>query len=214
MPGLSSVAHKKTAGYTLSTHTPDEIERLVAEAKDAQTEVHLAENPRVSREALTRAIEVASEIEARSSSCSTTAKRTLTIRSLRRSAGPCPRRTLAGLAQALDDYAALAKPHRKDLDGLGDFDVALLNDAPGLAARIRARSVATAPSPAHTAAMEKRNRVVNTLAVRVVAARSAARFVFRKHPEIARRATSAYQRRTRAASRRAAAAATTRATKT
>ena len=53
-------------------------------------------------------------------------------------------------------------------------------------------------------AMQWRNRLATLLTDEVAKIRRAARFVLRHHPQIAREATSTYERRARAARRRAA----------
>lgn len=111
------------------------------------------------------------------------------------------------LASALADYAGLAGHYRDELDGLGDFDVALVDEAAVLAKAIRARS-ATPKGPAAkqaASALELRNRLAALLVQKVASVRSAARFVFRNQPEIRREVSSTYERRSRAARRRAAA---------
>jgi hypothetical protein len=114
--------------------------------------------------------------------------------------------TMDALASALDDYAALAAPHRKDLDGLGDFDGALLDEAKSLAVALRDRpAVPLVLSDKARAALSLRNKVISLLTDRMATVRSAARFVFRDEPEIVRQVTSAYERRKRAAAKREAA---------
>jgi hypothetical protein len=109
------------------------------------------------------------------------------------------------LASALDDYVALASRYRDDLDGLGDFDVAWLDEAKTLAVRLRERSaerVAPQSPTGEERAQELRARLASMLMQRMNAVRSAAQFVFRHHPTIVREVTSAYERRRRAAWRR------------
>ena len=50
------------------------------------------------------------------------------------------------LAGALDDYAAFADGHRKEMDGLGGFDAAHLDEARTVAAELRARRSLSARS--------------------------------------------------------------------
>jgi hypothetical protein len=108
------------------------------------------------------------------------------------------------LASALDDYAAFAEGHRKEMDGLGGFDAAHLDEARVVAAELRARPSAGATgSEASRAALALRNKLVVLLMGRMSAVRAAARFVFRGQPEIVREVTSEYERRRRAAGRRA-----------
>ena len=113
--------------------------------------------------------------------------------------------TLLGLAAALTDYASLADHYRDELDGLGEFDVATIDEAKALATTLRER-VAKRTSDAKkrsSEALEWRNRLATVLAQEVANVRAAARFVFRHHPTIRREAASAYERRVRAARQRA-----------
>jgi len=107
------------------------------------------------------------------------------------------------LASALDDYAHLAERHREALDGLGGFEAASLDEARALAAELRARPAqAEALSDQAREALLLRNKLAALLVERMGLVRSAARFVFRKQPDIVREVTSAYERRKRAAARR------------
>lgn len=112
--------------------------------------------------------------------------------------------TALALACALDDYAALAAPHRKEIEGLGGFRAAYVDEA-----RAVARALREGPAQlsmlknASREALILRNRIVALLAERMNAVRSAARFVFRDRPDIVREATSSYQRRRRTEARRA-----------
>ncbi|KYF74698.1 hypothetical protein BE17_19345 [Sorangium cellulosum] len=113
--------------------------------------------------------------------------------------------TADALALALDDYAALAAPHREAMDGLGGFDAAMLDEARALAAALRAHPTEAAGlSERAREALGLRNKLIGLLLARVSAVRAAARFVFRDRPDIVREVTSAYGRRRRAeAARRA-----------
>jgi hypothetical protein len=108
------------------------------------------------------------------------------------------------LAGALDDYAAFAEGHRKEMDGLGGFDAAHLDEARKVAKELRARpAVGATVSEKSRAALALRNKLMVLLVTRMSAVRAAARFVFRGQPEIVREVTSEYERRRRAAGRRA-----------
>lgn len=108
------------------------------------------------------------------------------------------------LAGALVDYAALAAPHRAEMDGLGNFDVAMIDEAGKLAKALRNRpAVPAALGEKARAALNLRNRLAMVLSARIALVRGAARFVYSNQPEIVREATSAYERRRRAAARRA-----------
>jgi hypothetical protein len=113
--------------------------------------------------------------------------------------------TADALALALDDYAALAEEHRDEIDGLGDFDATLIDEAKQIAAALRERPAErTGLGEQARDALILRNKIIGLLYQRMALVRAAARFVFRNQPEIVREATSAYERRKRAeAARRA-----------
>jgi hypothetical protein len=109
------------------------------------------------------------------------------------------------VAAALFDYAELAQRSQAKLSGLGGFDVALIAEARQLATELRERSAGPAtvdPKPAEREALDLRNRLVTLLSERVARIRAAARFVFRKHPELIREVSSAYERKRRATARK------------
>lgn len=107
------------------------------------------------------------------------------------------------LATELDDVASLAAEHRSDLDGLGGFDPAVIDEAAGIVTELRSRSATPlATSPEAKQALSLRNRLLVLLSRRIQTVRAAARFVFRHHPDLVRQATSAYERRRRTAQRR------------
>lgn len=111
--------------------------------------------------------------------------------------------SIDAMASELEAYAALGNLYRNEIDGLGGFAVKLLDRAVELAADLRSRP----PVPENLSeearkARALRNRLATLLLGRMNAVRSAARFVFRHHPEIVRQVTSAYERRRRAAARR------------
>ncbi len=110
------------------------------------------------------------------------------------------------VALALEGYAELGDRHVKELAALG-FDSALLTEARTLAAALRARRaerLTTSAQSSQREALSLRSRLASLLIERMRAARSAARYVFRHHPEIARKATSGYERKRRARQRSAA----------
>jgi hypothetical protein len=104
------------------------------------------------------------------------------------------------VAAALDAYATLAAQNRDKLAGLGGFDAAAIDEAPQLAKQLRDRSadklVAT-PGNEERAALEIRNRLIALLWDRISRVRAVARYVFRHQPELVRKTTSSYARRTR-----------------
>lgn len=112
--------------------------------------------------------------------------------------------TSDAVAQELEDYSALLKPHARELDGMGGFDAALIPEAITLASALRDKPATPvgAGDPKVRSALLLRNQMAALLLRTMGKVRSAARFVFRDHPEIIREATSAYERRKRAAARR------------
>lgn len=112
--------------------------------------------------------------------------------------------TADALAMELEDYAALAKPRAKEIKGLGGFDTNLIEEAGVLASALRDKPATAGASadPKVRDALLQRNQVGALLGHSMRQVRSAARFVFRDHPEIARQAASVYERRKRAEARR------------
>jgi hypothetical protein len=106
------------------------------------------------------------------------------------------------LAAELADYAALARQEQKGLEGLGGFDVAMIDEAKSLPRLLRERPTTPTTPEVTRRALDVRNRIATLLVERMSTVRSAARFVFRNHPEVAREAGSAYSRKRRAAARR------------
>lgn len=108
------------------------------------------------------------------------------------------------LAGALLEYAALARLHREQMQGLGAFDEALIDEALQVAEQLRERSAGpeTPERPAAAEALELRNRLGHMLIERVQRVRAAARFVFRAHPALVKEVTSRYARVQRAAQRK------------
>lgn len=111
--------------------------------------------------------------------------------------------SLDALAAELFDYATLAEAHRAQLTGLGGFEPSLIDEAKQLAAALRERGAPSAGASAESDALMLRHQLATLLLDKMSLVRAAARFVFRRHPEVARQATSGYERRRRAANRRA-----------
>jgi hypothetical protein len=112
---------------------------------------------------------------------------------------------LDDLAQALDDFGALAATHRDGLAELGTFDVALIDEARQLASDLRQPELRGGDKDALRAAVAARllrDQLAVLLQQRINRVRAAARHVFRHHPKILREVTSSYQRTRRAAARR------------
>jgi len=113
----------------------------------------------------------------------------------------------SALAQALRDYASPAKSlETRLLEVDSDFDPDLIREAHELADRLSLQPTEAAPtSAAVRTATTTRNRLLRLLMNKVAAVRKTSAHVFRRHPEIARQATSACLRRRSAARRNKAA---------
>jgi len=106
------------------------------------------------------------------------------------------RSSVAQLAQTLSDFAGLAHREESKLTRVESFEMPLIAEAETLATTLLglARPGGPRPSP-H---IDLRDRMLNLLMPRVVEIRRAARYVFRDHPEIQRKAASTYERNKRA----------------
>jgi hypothetical protein len=116
--------------------------------------------------------------------------------------------TADALALELEDFVRLARPHAKELAGLGGFDPATLDE--GLAVAATLRSAPLVPgftsSPKVRAAMGLRNRYFLLLQERVDHVRNAARFVYRDDPgAVPTNVSSGYAGRRKILAKRAAA---------
>ncbi len=202
LPGLSSVAGPGRIG----AETADEIRELHA-AVAAQHSRYLILVEGTSQAPLDRADFVLSEVRAAlsfafESDPSSTAQAQLD----RLRDAFADSSSHDSLALALEAYAELGDTHVTALSDLG-FDLKLLTEARSLAATLRARSAERLTSSTSTAqreALALRNRLATLLIDRMRLARSAARYVFRHHPDVARKATSAYERKRRARQRSSA----------
>jgi hypothetical protein len=101
--------------------------------------------------------------------------------------------TLATIIQALVDFAGIADAIRERLPDLEDFDLALIEEARTLAATLGEGGPAQVGAVA-SPDVDLRNRLLTLLGARVGQVRRAARYVFRGHPDVMRKATSAYER--------------------
>ncbi|WP_437817441.1 hypothetical protein [Sorangium sp. So ce1078] len=110
----------------------------------------------------------------------------------------------SALSQALRDYAGLAESLKDRLvEADEEFDVRLILEARKLAEDLQRRTLETIPEGGTSAAATTiRNQLLHLMLERVGAIRKTAAHVFRRHPEIVREVTSAYERRRRAATRR------------
>jgi hypothetical protein len=197
LPGLTDAG--------LEASLADEIDSLIAETSAASSAYHLTVDPKADTSKLERAHVLIGEIgavmeyflddgvededDARLSNVVAAHK-------------DAPD-TADALALALEEYSALAAMHETEIEGLGGFDAKMIAEAKKLATELRAAPSAS-PSPASAAALAKRNRLLQRLDARVRKVRSAARFVFRAQPEVARAATSAYERKRRIDQKRSA----------
>ena len=112
-------------------------------------------------------------------------------------------RSASALFMRLHHLATFADMHRAELDGLGGFDVALIDEAFALGDPLRALPPAIPHAELPESVLDLRNRLTALLAGRMATIRAAARFVFRNSPAIVREATSTYERRRGVAARRA-----------
>lgn len=199
LPGLEAVAARLPRGVA------EEIRALVTRGQEAHHAYLLSSRPPKGEDVRPRAEEVLGEITAALAFLfddGVEDERDAQLAAVADSLADAGESN-AALAQTLEDYGALAQEHRASLAALGTFDAAMIDEVPALAAALRSavNHGATARSPEAVAALARRNRYGNLLHARVGRVRAAALFVFRKHPEVAREATSAYQRRQRAARR-------------
>jgi hypothetical protein len=204
-PGLAS------AGAKLPATTPDDLLSLVAAVQEASTAYQLVVDPKVDGAALkARGSAVLGEITAVLEWHLDDGIETDDDARLAQLGAAHADDTGSAdeLAQALSDYATMAKPLAGALHGLGGFDKARITEALALAKSLG--EVTQTPAVRSEAAKEAkllRDRLAQLLADRVRLVRSGAKFVFRDHLEIARQFGSAYERRRRAAQKRASASA-------
>jgi hypothetical protein len=119
------------------------------------------------------------------------------------------RRQVLDRARRLEAYAGLANAHRDRLSDLPGFDVSLIDEARNLAILLRNRSgqaLLADLDSGISGILDERNRLLTLLVDRVAKVRRAARYVFRAHPDTARKFASGYERARRRASRRKQAA--------
>ncbi|MEO7329042.1 MAG: hypothetical protein ABI193_10715 [Minicystis sp.] len=207
VPGLESAASKNGNGVPkMTAKTGEEILSLQRAAQEAQTRYLLVVDPGNTAELTERARFLLDEMTATLEwlfDDGVEDEKDAQLARLGAAHADDPQSADA-LASALDDYATLCKPHEAEMDGLGGFEVAYIAEANALAAELRGRPAQATPmSEQARAAITLRNRMVTLLWERMSTVRGAARFVFRKQPDLVREATSAYERRRRAASRRA-----------
>lgn len=204
LPGLVS------AGKKLSPTIAEEIIDLVKLAQEADSEHILASEVNLSPEKIARADFLESEIEAVliwHFDDGIEDDNDARLEAVRASPG-MQSESIDAKALSLDQLVALARPFAEELDGLGGFERIWLDEASRLAQELRAIESPKGPQTAkRREALRRRNALLGVLAIRVGLVRGAARFVFRRHQEIARKAMSTYERNRRTALNRAKAAA-------
>lgn len=202
--GLDTVAGP---GRKLSATSGADLLSLRDAVQEAQSS-YLLSIPRRDRTAEVRARVVLRELRAALSYLfddGVVDRRDAQLESVARSTGGS--RSVSALASDIGSTAALADRYRAELDGLGGFDVRLIDEGKALFNKVLLASpsgeVPPRPPVDPGAALGLRNRLVTLLTERMTTIRDAARFVFRGSPPIVREATSPYERRRRNASRRA-----------
>ena len=197
-PGLSSAARRFDAAVA------DDLLALVAAVQEEHTAFRLAAEPPVSRESVERGEALLDELTAALEFLfddGVEDERDAQLEAIRDLYGTRSRSDDA-LAAALFDFATLASNHRDELEGLGGFDPANIDEARALAEDIRARPSGAERSEQARAHRVRRDQLATLLDRKVKQVRAAARYAFRRHPEFVRESASAYGRRSRAALRR------------
>lgn len=199
-PGLNVVAK------LLNRETADEIESLVRAARVVHTSLlYPAEETDEHRRNVERAQFLVTEIGAAcefvlNDGVDEPADEALATAKARASADG----TYGTLVQTVADYSGLADGLRARLAELADFDVGLIDEAKTLAGTLSTAGPGRKGVEPNKD-VELRNRLFALIGERVGRIRSAAQYVYRNHPEVARRATSVYQRQKRLEARRKAA---------
>ena len=104
----------------------------------------------------------------------------------------------ATLAQWMADYHTVALQNETALIQVPGYDPAILEKGTAITERLRVtRRGRPRGSDTKQAALDRRRQLTHVLAERVRRVRSAARFVFRNHPEIRKLVTSDFERRRR-----------------
>jgi hypothetical protein len=195
------------ASPALTRHTADEIDELLPLVQSAQLSYLVALHPQVLAADIARLAELLAEISAAVEHLfddGVEDQRDAQLAQIKQAHQGDPATLDAAIAE-LADYAGLAQEYRAELDGFGGFQVADLDEALALVTKLRGRPQQATSSDESTLRRVARDQLVTLLWTRVKLIRSAAQYVFRGHPEIARRATSAYLRRQRALQRHRAA---------
>ena len=109
--------------------------------------------------------------------------------------------TLATKIQALEDYAQIGEELLDRLKELGDFKPEWIALSRNLATKLSAGGPAKRGVSA-SAEIDLRNRIFVLLEEKIDDVRAAAKYVYRRHPEVLREVTSQYERRRRLELRR------------
>lgn len=186
-PGLELAAPR------LSPKTGEEILGLVAAIRDAHVEAAARPKPRADGAVLERARFVIEELDA------------IIAWHLAERAGPQlaevrkeARRgaSVDATASALAHYAELASHHLAELAAVPGFDRALVGEARQLATALRERDHrADVKRSGHHAATVRRRELLGQLVEKMGLVRAAARFVYRRDPDVVRLFTSEYARK-------------------
>jgi len=194
------------AGKKVSPALGDEIDALIVDAKQAQVAYRMTVDPRGDRGKLDRAIEIVSEMSAVLKfhfDDGVDDEDDVRIANLVKAHEGGPE-TPDALAQALEEWAALADMHKTEIEGLGGFDPAMIREAKKLATELLDVPETARPSAETQRALGKRNQLLQLLDQRVRMVRTAAKFVFRAVPDLARESSSAYERVRRVKAKRTA----------
>lgn len=109
--------------------------------------------------------------------------------------------TTASFIQSLVDYVGIAESIKGRLVEVGAFDVRMIDETKQLVSKLGRFGPARVGRPS-SPDTDLRNRLLTLLGHRVKLVRLVARYVFHRHPDIARKFSSAYQRRKRSMSRK------------
>jgi hypothetical protein len=131
--------------------------------------------------------------------------RAATRRTFEKLEGTKRARSAYALASALEAHAALAEKHLAELARLGDWAPDLPERARRLAVSLRQPRRDVGADQAWRAKLRVRDALVTLLMDRMRAVRATARFVFRLHPQIVKKATSDYERKRKRKRKRKAA---------
>jgi hypothetical protein len=201
VPGFSEAA----SASTLDEHTGHELLELVMAIGAVNAEYNFAKES-FGESPMVRAKEVKREIRAALEFTFDDGKHTLADKQLQKVSDAHRRsRGHAEMAVALEAFAALAAEHKQELKRVIDFDVAMIDEAIGLAGALRVRSAETRHAGTFSGSddlIALRNTLLNLLGERMQRIRRAGRYLFRDHPDITRQFTSEYQRTRRRESRR------------